>query len=60
MYGFKMKLCMNVMGTEAECKTLSQNLSFCSDAPKTEKIDVWDWYRINSNVAIWAREKENI
>ncbi len=51
---------MNVMGTEAECKTLSQNLSFCSDAPKTEKIDVWDWYRINSNVAIWAREKENI
>lgn len=29
-------------------------------AAKTEKVDVWDWHRINSNVAIWAREKEEV
>jgi len=29
-------------------------------AKRTEKVDVWDWTRINSNVAIWAREKEEV
>jgi heat shock protein beta len=23
-------------------------------------VEVWDWHRINSNVAIWAREKEDV
>ncbi|CAE7379298.1 HSP90B1, partial [Symbiodinium microadriaticum] len=27
---------------------------------RTEKVDVWDWHRINSNIAIWARDKEEI
>jgi heat shock protein beta len=27
---------------------------------KTEKVDVWDWHRINSNVAIWSRDKDEI
>lgn len=27
---------------------------------KTEKVDVWDWHRLNSNTAIWAREKEDV
>lgn len=27
---------------------------------KTEKVDVWDWHRLNSNTAIWAREKEEV
>ena len=27
---------------------------------KTEKVDVWDWHRVNSNVAIWAREKDEV
>jgi len=26
----------------------------------TEKVDVWDWHRINSNVALWARDSEEI
>jgi heat shock protein 90kDa beta len=30
------------------------------DAPKTEKVDKWDWHRVNSNVAIWARDKDEI
>ena len=27
---------------------------------KTEKVDVWDWHRVNSNVAIWSRDKEEV
>jgi len=27
---------------------------------KTEKVDVWDWHRINSNLAIWSRDKEEV
>lgn len=27
---------------------------------KTEKVDKWDWHRVNSNVAIWARDKEDV
>jgi heat shock protein beta len=27
---------------------------------KTEKVDVWDWHRINSNTAIWSRDKEEV
>lgn len=27
---------------------------------KTEKVDKWDWHRVNNNVAIWSREKEEI
>mmetsp|Transcript_15405 Transcript_15405/g.23222 ORF Transcript_15405/g.23222 Transcript_15405/m.23222 type:complete len:773 (+) Transcript_15405:109-2427(+) len=27
---------------------------------RTEKVDVWDWHRINSNVAIWARDKDEV
>lgn len=27
---------------------------------KTEKVDVWDWHRINSNIAIWSRDKDEI
>lgn len=27
---------------------------------KTEKVDVWDWHRLNSNTAIWARDKEEV
>merc|ERR1712178_616399 len=31
------------------------------DAPaKTESVDVWGWHRVNNNVAIWAREKEDV
>jgi heat shock protein 90kDa beta len=30
------------------------------DPKRTEKVDVWDWTRINSNVAIWSREKEEV
>jgi len=26
----------------------------------TEKVDVWDWHRVNSNVALWARDTEEI
>ena len=29
-------------------------------APKTERVDKWDWHRINSNVAIWARDAKDI
>jgi heat shock protein beta len=28
--------------------------------PKTEKVDRWDWHRVNSNVAIWARDSKEI
>eukprot|EP00597_Dinobryon_sp_UTEXLB2267_P005779 CAMPEP_0170064332 /NCGR_PEP_ID=MMETSP0019_2-20121128/4858_1 /TAXON_ID=98059 /ORGANISM="Dinobryon sp., Strain UTEXLB2267" /LENGTH=739 /DNA_ID=CAMNT_0010270973 /DNA_START=145 /DNA_END=2364 /DNA_ORIENTATION=+ len=28
--------------------------------PKTEKVDKWDWHRLNGNVAIWSREKDSI
>jgi len=31
-----------------------------SAASKTEKVDVWAWHRVNNNVAIWAREKEEV
>ena len=31
-----------------------------SEATKTEKVDVWGWHRINNNVAIWSREKEEV
>lgn len=27
---------------------------------KTEKVDVWDWHRVNSNVAIWSRDKDEV
>lgn len=27
---------------------------------KTEKVDKWDWHRLNGNVAIWSREKDSI
>lgn len=27
---------------------------------KTEKVDHWDWERLNGNVAIWARDKSEI
>ena len=30
------------------------------DSVKTEKVDVWDWHRINSNVAIWSRDKDEV
>jgi heat shock protein beta len=30
------------------------------DSAKTEKVDVWDWHRINSNVAIWSRDKDEV
>lgn len=28
--------------------------------PKTERVDKWDWHRVNSNVAIWARDSKEI
>jgi len=28
--------------------------------PKHEKVDKWDWHRMNDNVAIWSRDKESI
>jgi len=28
--------------------------------PKTEKVDKWDWHRVNSNVAIWSRDPKEI
>lgn len=31
-----------------------------SASSKTEKVDVWGWHRVNNNVAIWAREKEEV
>jgi heat shock protein beta len=24
------------------------------------QVDVWGWHRVNNNVAIWAREKEEV
>jgi heat shock protein beta len=30
------------------------------DSAKTEKVDKWDWHRVNSNVAIWSRDKEDV
>jgi heat shock protein beta len=27
---------------------------------KTEKVDKWDWHKLNGNVAIWSREKDSI
>jgi heat shock protein beta len=27
---------------------------------KTEKVEKWDWHRVNSNVAIWSRDKDDI
>lgn len=27
---------------------------------KTEKIDKWDWERLNSNIALWTRDKSDI
>jgi len=29
-------------------------------AATTEKVDKWDWERLNNNVAIWSRDKEDI
>jgi len=29
-------------------------------AKKTEKIDEWDWHKMNGNVAIWSRDKEEV
>lgn len=28
--------------------------------PKTEKVEKWDYHRMNSNVAIWSRDKDEI
>mmetsp|Transcript_590 Transcript_590/g.1041 ORF Transcript_590/g.1041 Transcript_590/m.1041 type:complete len:789 (+) Transcript_590:67-2433(+) len=28
--------------------------------PKTEKVETWDWHRLNGNVAIWSRDKDEI
>jgi heat shock protein beta len=28
--------------------------------PKTERIEKWDWTRLNGNVAIWSRDKSEI
>lgn len=30
------------------------------EEPKTEKVDKWDFHRMNGNVAIWARDKDEI
>jgi len=31
------------------------------EAPaKTEKVEEWNWERVNNNVAIWSREKEEV
>jgi heat shock protein beta len=30
------------------------------ETAKTEKVDVWDWHRINSNTALWSRDKDDI
>merc|ERR1712196_23103 len=30
------------------------------EPPKTETITTYDWHRVNSNVAIWARDKEDV
>jgi len=30
------------------------------ESAKTESVDVWGWHRVNNNVAIWAREKEDV
>jgi len=27
---------------------------------KTEKVDKWDWHHVNSNVAIWSRDKDEV
>lgn len=29
-------------------------------APETEKVDKWDYHRLNGNVAIWSRDKDSI
>ena len=31
-----------------------------SKEKKTKKVEVWEWKKINSNVASWSREKEDI
>jgi heat shock protein beta len=28
--------------------------------PKTEQVTTWDWHRVNSNVALWARDPADI
>jgi heat shock protein beta len=28
--------------------------------PKTEKVETWDWHRLNGNVAIWSRDSKEI
>ena len=28
--------------------------------PTTEKVDKWDYHRLNGNVAIWSRDKDEI
>merc|ERR1711871_143245 len=39
----------------------SEEVSEEEDTPaKTESVDVWGWHRVNNNVAIWAREKEDV
>merc|ERR1719502_441175 len=30
------------------------------EPPKTETITTYDWHRVNSNVAIWARDKDDV
>lgn len=31
-----------------------------AEESKTEKVEKWDWFRVNSNVAIWSRDKEDV
>merc|ERR1711871_1258247 len=31
-----------------------------AEPPKTETITTYDWHRVNSNVAIWARDKDDV
>jgi len=52
---------------EAEKKTDEDGLEVEEDEeeekkeePKTEKVEKWDFHRMNGNVAIWARDKESI
>ena len=30
------------------------------EAPKTKTVEKWDYHRVNSNVAIWSRDKDEI
>jgi len=45
---------------ESDIEIAEEEEEFKSDAPKTEKVDVWDWHRVNSHVAIWSRDKDEV